>query len=400
MTTVQDQIDAALTYNMISGGSCGGGGGACCGNNCLQYSTIVARVGIFQTVHENPLYNQFSNTIATCNCFGQPILYSTMSARNGVFSTIVLTNDFFEYVTIPTENAIDSNGFVYQYDTFVARDAYFYQTLFRPDYSNYSSVCQVFSGEFCKAGPTGPLGPRGYTGPQGGIGPTGLTGSTGQRGPTGFTGMTGETGSTGLTGSTGSTGETGATGFTGSTGPVGPTGSTGHQGIPGTATSTGATGIQGPTGWTGETGSTGLTGDTGSTGDTGPTGPAISIVSDYSATGPTGDLSGVELYLTSTMLTTAQTGHIWSLATCMAINQTLGPVDFTTRFYANSTISMPSTVITIPASPIYTHFSVHSRTYAALPPDTYAISITASSSELTNDAFISTIQMVALGNLQ
>lgn len=288
-TTVEDQLDAALAYNLqTSGGACGGGScGGCCGNNCLQYSTIVSRIGIFQTVHENPLYNQFSNTVATCNCFGEPILYSTISARHGLFSTIMLTNDFFDYATTPASNAIDSNGFIYQYDIFVARDAYFYQTSLRNDYANYSSVCQVYSGAFCTAGPTGPMGPRGRTGPQGSTGPTGMTGTTG---PFGYTGTTGPTGMTGWTGWTGWTGYTGMTGETGCTGPIGPTGYTGPQGTPGTADNTGATGQTGSTGPVGHTGSTGQRGETGQQGETGfsgatgETGPR----GETGATGPQG----------------------------------------------------------------------------------------------------------------
>lgn len=272
MSSVQDQIDAALEYNLRnSGGSCSGGNcpSGCCGNNCLQYSTLVARVAVFQTLHENIFYNLYSNTIATSNCFGAPLTYSTLSARNGIFSTIILTNDYFEYITVPTENATDSNGFVNQYDYFVARDAYFYQTTLNNDYANFSSVCQVYGGAFSAAGPTGAMGPRGNTGPQGVTGPTGMTGPTG---PTGNTGSTGPTGETGSTGPTGAMGDTGPTGDTGAMGPTGDTGPTGMQGLPGTATNTGATG---PTGSTGCTGPQGTPGSASNTGATGPTGPAV-----------------------------------------------------------------------------------------------------------------------------
>jgi hypothetical protein len=94
MSTIQDLLDVAVDNNFIyGGGACtrGCGSGGCCANNCLQYSTLVARVAVFQTLHENPFYNLYSNTIATCNCFGQPIYFSTLSARNGIFSSIILT---------------------------------------------------------------------------------------------------------------------------------------------------------------------------------------------------------------------------------------------------------------------------------------------------------------------
>ena len=181
MSTLQGLLDLAINDNLLYGaGTCSGGGcgSGCCGNNCLQYSSLVARVGIFQTIHLSN-YNLYSNVIESCNCFGQPLIYSTISARHGIFSTFSIVSnvsDFSDYVTIPNSNAIDSNGFVYQYDIIVVRDAFFYVTSLNNNYASLSSVCQTFSSNVCTSGPTGPRGVRGFTGPMGPMGPTGQTG--------------------------------------------------------------------------------------------------------------------------------------------------------------------------------------------------------------------------------
>lgn len=94
-------------------------------------------------------------------------------------------------------------------------------------------------------GPTGAMGPIGFTGPQGATGSQGVTGATGTQGSTGPQGMTG---STGPQGATGPQGNTGSTGPQGATGPQGMTGSTGSQGATGPQGMTGSTGPQGATG--------------------------------------------------------------------------------------------------------------------------------------------------------
>jgi hypothetical protein len=186
-----------------------------------------------------------------------------------------------------------------------------------------------------------------------------------------------------LPGTATSTGATGWTGETGPTGEIGPQGEPGPQGLPGTATSTGATGETGPTGPTIYTVTQYVA--------TGPTG-------DYTATGPTGDYTAGQVQLASSILTTGVTGNIWSLATCMGINNTLDPVNFTTLFYAND-IFMPSTTVTVsPYAPSY--FTVHSRTYDPVGPGVYYIRIFGSNDVPTNDVFISTINMITMGNLQ
>jgi hypothetical protein len=160
-------------------------------------------------------------------------------------------------------------------------------------------------------------------------------------------------------------------GPTGPTGGIGPQGDTGPQGLPGTATQTGATG---------------------------PTGTAIYTVTQYVATGPTGDYTSGQVQLASSILTTGVTGHIWSLATCMAINNTADSANYTTLFYANG-IFMPSTTVTVPPyTPSY--FTVHSRTYNPVGPGVYYIRINGINDVPTNDVFISTINMVTMGNLQ
>lgn len=301
MSSVQDQIDAALQINIDSGG-CAGDCGCSCAYNCLRYSTIVARVGVFNIVHETTGFSNYSNAPLDTDCYGTPIRWSTLSARQGLFSTILLTSNINDYVTEANSNAIDATtGFIYSFNTFVSRDAYFYITTLTPSWSNYSSVCLTFDDNACTVGPTGP---RGVRGPTGATGPTGMTGFTGPSGPTGAQGMTGETGFTGPSGPTGETGpqgipglatNTGATGETGPTGDTGATGSRGQTGFTGPTGLTGSTGPTGPTGFTGMTGftgpsgigHTGATGETGETGPTGPEGPPGSAT-NTGATGATG----------------------------------------------------------------------------------------------------------------
>ena len=288
MSSVQDQIDAALQINIDSGG-CGGGCGCTCAYNCVRYSTIVAGVGVFQTVHETAGFSNYSNAALDTDCYGTPIRWSTLSARQGLFSTIVLTPNIDDYVTEVNSNAIDATtGFIYSYNTFVSRDAYFYITTLTPFWSNYSSVCLTFGDNACTVGPTGP---RGVRGPTGSRGPTGVTGMTGPSGPTGEQGVMGETGPTGVSGPTGETGPQGDPGSatnTGATGETGPTGVTGLQGPTG-FTGMGSTGVTGPSGPTGFTGLSGPTGETGETGPTGPQGdPGTGATGETGETGATG----------------------------------------------------------------------------------------------------------------
>ena len=97
MSTIQDLLDTAIDFNLLyANGSCGGASctSGCCPVDCLRYSSLVARIGVFTTTHENPSYDSYSNVVETSNCFGEPVLYSTISARHGIFSTIILTKKY------------------------------------------------------------------------------------------------------------------------------------------------------------------------------------------------------------------------------------------------------------------------------------------------------------------
>ncbi len=248
-------------------------------------------------MREGSGYSNINNAALTRDCLGKIVTWSTTSARQGVFSTIIITNNIADYVTVGTNE--NKDGFYHMYNTYVARDAYFLYTSINPDYTKFSTMCDVYdtsrdligpTGLRGIRGPTGIDGLRGYTGYTGQSGPqgipgvaalTGATGFTGLTGPTGYTGYTGKSGATGATGYTGTTGYTGSTGYTGQvgytgttgyTGTIGDTGVTGYTGRTGATGATGYTGITGSTGYTGYTGSTGYIGYTGSTGYTGVTG--------------------------------------------------------------------------------------------------------------------------------
>lgn len=228
MSSLAQEIAKALEINATIGGSCTSDSGCgCICNKCMQFSTIVAKTAVFQRLHEGSSWAVQSNTGLTYDCFGNLLSYSTMSAREGIFSTILITNDYLDYVTVPVTS--NSDGFIHLYDVFVARDAYFLQTRLNGAYNKFSTICLTFDSNGCSIGPTGPRGLRGLQGEigqTGWTGPTGNTGSTGPigTGPTGHTGPTGVTGPTGSvgTGPTGPTGVIGSTGFTGFTGPTGP----------------------------------------------------------------------------------------------------------------------------------------------------------------------------------
>jgi hypothetical protein len=305
MSSVTDEIQKALEITKSESGYCGCATGcdALPSAKCLRYSTIVARTGIFGTVHEGSNYLGISNAMLTNDYQGNVVTYSTLSAVHGIFSNIVLTDNYLDYVT--TAANLDSNGEPTLYDTFVSRDGYFLQTTLTGDYANYSTICLLYDDSGARVGPTGPRGIRGVTGFTGQTGTTGITGptgptgvtgpagdasntgATGRTGPTGPTGAEGQQGPTGFTGPTGNTGRTGSTGHTGSTGPTGATGPTGLTGPAGDATNTGATGRTGPTGTTGPTGRVGPSGTTGPTGPLGPRGPD-GFAAMTGATGPRG----------------------------------------------------------------------------------------------------------------
>jgi hypothetical protein len=105
------------------------------------------------------------------------------------------------------------------------------------------------------------------------------------------------------------------------------------------------------------------------------------------------------VFLGSTILTTQFDGYIWSLATCSAYENGTTNVSMDLKFYANE-IVMPSTLITIASNAFDNIYTVHSRSSNMLPPGTYNVQLTATDFDLIGTAFISTITMVAMGNLQ
>ena len=187
----------ALDIN-VSQGLCAEGNCACdCSERCLRFSTLSARVGVFQTVHEGSGYNNINNAALTRDCMGKVITWSTISARQGVFSNIVLTDNISDYVTVGAN--INKDGFYHTYDTYVARDAYFGFTTINPNYTKFSTMCDMYD---TSADLIGPTGLRGLIGPIGMDGPRGHTGYTGIQGLPGTATFTGATGCTGTIGPT------------------------------------------------------------------------------------------------------------------------------------------------------------------------------------------------------
>ena len=176
---LQAQIDAALQDNLVSGACCGSGTCTDCTTNCLRYSTFVAQLGVFYCLHETSQYANYSNTVASTDCVGRPITYSTLAGKQGIFSSIIITNTWNDYVTIPNQDSIDSNGYINQYNVFVAKDAIFFKTIIRPDYYKFSSICELYDLPGCTVGPTGPRGIRGFTGPTGTTGYSAILKSVG-----------------------------------------------------------------------------------------------------------------------------------------------------------------------------------------------------------------------------
>ena len=198
-SSVSTQI-AIAELNNLNNGFCGG----CCGGGvpatgvpypCLQYSTIIAKVGVFQRIIEGSNWNLQNTYASNYNGYGMPSVYSTLAAGVGVFSTILITNTFAcDYTTTPS--LVDENGAIIQYDTFVSRDAYFNIVCLTNSWSRYSTCCTSYDPLYSGKGPTGPAGPRGPVGP---VGPTGAgaTGPMGIAGPAGPQGNAGDTGPVG-----------------------------------------------------------------------------------------------------------------------------------------------------------------------------------------------------------
>jgi len=199
-SSVSTQIAIAELNNLnngFCGGCCGGGGITATGvpYPCLQYSTIIAKVGVFQRIIEGSCWNLQNTYASNYNGYGMPSVYSTLAAGVGVFSTIVITNTFAcDYTTTPS--LVDENGTIIQYDTFVSRDAYFNVACLTNSWDRYSTFCTNYDPLYSGKGPTGPAGPRGPVGPVGptGAGATGPMGIAGPAGPQGNAGNTGPVG--------------------------------------------------------------------------------------------------------------------------------------------------------------------------------------------------------------
>ena len=142
-----------------------------CTNNCVQFSSLSARVGVFGTLHQTSAWSNYSNASLATNCAGETTLYSVVAGSIGYFSTIIFTDNISNYSVVPDVNSSNSDGFYHKYVYFVAQDGYFSQTVVTPSVSTISSICYL--DDSCRVGPTGPRGIRGVTGPVGDIGPTG-----------------------------------------------------------------------------------------------------------------------------------------------------------------------------------------------------------------------------------
>lgn len=193
-SSVSTQVTTAVLSNYANSwcGGCCSGSGTNVPFPCLQYSTIVARVGVFQRIIEGSNWHKQNTYAMTYNGYGAPALYSTLAAGVGIFSTIIIDNTFdCDYTTTPATYADD--GSIVQYDTFVSRDAYFAVTALTNSWNSFSTTCISYDPRFSGVGPTGPPGPLGPIGPTGqtGAGATGPTGITGPAGPDGPAGPAG-----------------------------------------------------------------------------------------------------------------------------------------------------------------------------------------------------------------
>lgn len=160
---------------------------------CLQYSTFVAKLGVFSIIQETPSYSNIDTTVSAYNSYGTPASYSTLSCHSGVFSTIILTNNLQNFTTRVLN--YDNFGSPIQYDVVVGTKLVCQETVLGKAWSNINTVCTKFDPRFALKGPTGPQGPIGYVGPSGptgSVGPTGFTGPVGPTGPAGFTGPAGD----------------------------------------------------------------------------------------------------------------------------------------------------------------------------------------------------------------
>ena len=139
-------------------------------------------------VEDTPDYINYTNSPGCSDSRGNVIQWNTTSATQGVFSSILITNNYSDYVTKAATT--NGNGFVTLYDTYVSKYYFAASTLQVANYSTFQTACIPGAA------------PTAYTGPTGSTGSTGLTGSTGSTGALGPTGATGH-GDTGPTGAAG-----------------------------------------------------------------------------------------------------------------------------------------------------------------------------------------------------
>lgn len=130
-----------LTSPCFSKQSCTG----CTDYQCVAFQNVSARLGVFQLIEQSdPGYANYSNVVYQNDSCGNVISYSTISSRGGVFSNVLLTNNYRDYVN--TVAAVDENGVPNLYDTFVSQFAAFSSITIKPaEYTSYSTICRLFT---------------------------------------------------------------------------------------------------------------------------------------------------------------------------------------------------------------------------------------------------------------
>lgn len=136
-------ISSSLGLNAMTS-PCFSSSNACGCVNCLSFQTLSARLGVFFEIEQgDPDYTHYSNVIYQNNSYGDVVSYSTISARSGVFETVLLTSNYRDYVTSSANK--DSNGIPNLYDTFVSGFGAFSSITLAPTtYTAYSTICQMY----------------------------------------------------------------------------------------------------------------------------------------------------------------------------------------------------------------------------------------------------------------
>lgn len=142
-------ISSSLGMNANSLNQCCSKNSQCNCGNCLSFLNLTSRVGVFRVIQQSDtLYNQYSNVPYQNDSFGNVITYSTISARQAVFSTILMTSNIADYVTKSANE--DKNGFTTLYDVFVSDYAAFSSIILTPtNYTSYSTICKTFDTGCC-----------------------------------------------------------------------------------------------------------------------------------------------------------------------------------------------------------------------------------------------------------